>query len=171
MMLNGGTRFNQIPEIEEIEDDHQLLSEIEDRDDENQESRTEDDFMTFEEQYAKMIKDQLGTLLIDYIDQRAGKKVINDKTHQFTTMKGTMDEFVNVKRKIIEDIANIYIYANISPSLFSVKLLERYTFDSASETILRLIQAIEKTATQERIFVIFFGILNSNSGKKYSDEL
>ena len=37
--------------------------------------------MTFEEQYAKMIKDQLGTLLIDYIDQRDGKKVINDKTH------------------------------------------------------------------------------------------
>lgn len=102
MMLNGGTRFNQIPEIEEIEDDHQLLSEIEDRDDENQESRSEDDFMTFEEQYAKMIKDQLGTLLIDYMDQRAGKKVINDKTHQFTTMKGTMDEFVNIKRKIIE---------------------------------------------------------------------
>ena len=100
MRLNGASRFHQIQEIEEIEDDHQLLSEIEDRDDENQESRADEDFLSFEQQYAKMIKDQLGTLLIDYIDQRDGKKVINDKTHQYITMKETMDEFVKVKKQV-----------------------------------------------------------------------
>ena len=62
--------------------------------------------MTFEEQYAKMIKDQLGTLLIDYIDQRDGKKVINDKTHQYKTMKSTMDEFVQVKKRIADNDPN-----------------------------------------------------------------
>ena len=57
MALHGRQPFTDIPEIEELEDDHNILSEIEDCQDENLDSKAEEDFLTFEEQYAKMIKD------------------------------------------------------------------------------------------------------------------